>query len=300
MAKTDERGRLVQVHVSIGRHCLGDSDTRFAVIRGKIAAWQSPIIFGGFFFFASGVTMHSSHLFLRLGFAKRCYRLDLMMLLAGIVSLSCAHRSVNEVDARTKSVMSKSESGNRYIRKALYLHQLPEREEFAGRRDPFFCAYVIVAEEVKLESGRDFVKNAIAERQGDSISLTAPNPNQNAKYQIAPLNITKELELHYGFNRTMMLQGMNDARVLAKKSKVSDLFKIISGTVAAMFQGSAAIWTLVTQRQNSFDESQIADMVSARVSDVTELKKACALDSNMAEAQQVVQSPPDLMQSLSV
>lgn len=213
--------------------------------------------------------------------------------MAGVLSIlsivACAHRTSNQVDAKQETIVSKPVAGNRYDRKALYLHQIPTDSPAAAGTGPYFCAYLISTNQVRLEGSTDLVRNALQEREKGNIILAETDPKTDSKYSIYPINITAILKRHYGFNEPMLRQGMEAALAKAKSTKLSDTVKMVGSTAKAIFADiPSAIFTVVTQRQNSFDAAQSADEVGQSFAEVTELKKTCAINENMETAYNAV------------
>jgi hypothetical protein len=130
------------------------------------------------------------------------YRVCRLVMLVGCLGLSaqlsllsCAHRKNGADDAAAKAVLTKPQPGNRYVRKALHLHQLYTDPFVRGAEydGPYFCAYVAESETDFQGTAADFLKTQI----------------RSKRFQ--PLNIGR-LARHYGFNAKMFEQGVRDAK----------------------------------------------------------------------------------------
>jgi tetrahydromethanopterin S-methyltransferase subunit G len=205
---------------------------------------------------------------------------------AALTHFGCAHRTSNQEDAKQETIVSKSLSGDRYNRKAVYLHQIQSPQRADSGSSPYFCAYLIATSQVKLETPYNLVKNAFLERTGEAISLDNTKPNTKATYQVFPLNIDPRLKYHYGFNEAMLAQGISEAQNAAKRAEIGTAFRLVSKTLQLVFGVPTALFRIVTHKNNSFESTQAVDNLSRTATEITELKKTCALDSLLNEGEE--------------
>ncbi len=236
---------------------------------------------------ASGVTMFENRRFLNFkGYKWLIYAAASS---AALTHFGCAHRTSNQDNAKQKTLVSEPLAGDRYNRLALYLHQIPEEVPASGGNGPYFCAYMIATNQVTLERPVDLVKNAVFEHRDQAVSLTEERIKTNEKYTIYPVNITSTLKHHYGFNQEMFRQGMQTALTESKNSKFAGLIKLIGGTARTLFVDVPnSLFTVVATRQDSFEATQTADNLAAKVAEVTELKQTCAMRTNLEDGYQKV------------
>ena len=236
---------------------------------------------------ASGVTMFGNRCF----FNFKDYRWLTYVAASSLTltHLGCAHRTSNQDNAKQSTLVSEPLAGDRYNRLALYLHQIPEDKPVSGGNGPYFCAYMIATNQVKLQGPADLVKNALLEHREQKVSLNQERVKSNATYNIYPINITSTLKYHYGFNQEMFRQGMEAALTESKSSRFAGVIKLITGTARTLFVDvPGSLFTVVATRQNSFEATQTADSLAAKVADVTELKRTCKIRENLEDGYQKV------------
>jgi hypothetical protein len=201
-----------------------------------------------------------------------------------LAHIGCAHRTSNQENAKQNTLVSEPLAGDRYDRLALYLHQIPEANPATGGNGPYFCAYMIATNQVKLEGPADLVKNALLEHREQKVSLTEEGVKSNATYNIYPINITSTLKYHYGFNQEMFRQGMKAALTESKNSRFAGVSKLITGTARTLFVDvPGSLFTVVAKRQTSFASTQSGDYLAGKVADVTELKRTCRIREYLEE-----------------